>query len=216
MSLCVVIPAYNEEATIVRVINSVHNYCDCVVVNDNSKDSTAALAKKHGAHLVSHKSNKGYEASLYSGLTWARDNGYTRVITMDGDDQHPYSALSKYDNLLQNSVSVVFGVRDRKQRFAEIFIAYLTNFMWGIKDPLCGMKGYNIEALNLITKDYKQESIGTKFALIPIIEGYSFSQVKILTKNRPMGPTRYGDGIKINFFMISSFIKFFYLTLSRK
>ena len=70
--------------------------------------------------------------------------GFKYVITFDADDQHDPKIITNFLNSLKNGSKVVCGIRNRKQRFAENIFSLYTNFRWGIKDPLCGMKGYSI------------------------------------------------------------------------
>jgi len=85
-----VIPAYNEQGKIGRVVNKIPKYvCDgIVVVNDCSTDRTAEEAASAGATLVNHPVNRGVGAAIRSGIDYALSNSYDAVVVLSGDDQH--------------------------------------------------------------------------------------------------------------------------------
>lgn len=88
--LTLLIPAFNEEATIGRVVGEVRRHCgeilhEVLVVDDGSSDATAARAEESGARVIRHDENRGYGAAL---LTAIRAAGTEYVLTMDGDGQH--------------------------------------------------------------------------------------------------------------------------------
>ena len=63
----IVIPAFNESATIAKIVEAVTKYGVPIVVDDGSTDNTGILASKAGASLVSHRCNHGYDTALDSG-----------------------------------------------------------------------------------------------------------------------------------------------------
>ena len=70
-----VIPAYNEEASIKDTINKIRRYvsnCKIVVVDDGSNDRTKDIAKRGGVKVISHSTNKGYGAALKTGMLAAK------------------------------------------------------------------------------------------------------------------------------------------------
>src|SRR3954451_10190206 len=86
-----VVPAYNEEGTVARVVTAIHEQApqfDVVVVDDGSTDSTAQLAERAGAKVVRHPFNLGIGGAVQSGFTYALEHGYDRLVQIDGDGQH--------------------------------------------------------------------------------------------------------------------------------
>ena len=74
LQTALIIPAFNEGATLERVLASVEKAglgCEVVVVNDGSKDRTAEVAKACGATVLSHPFNLGYGAALQTGYKYA-------------------------------------------------------------------------------------------------------------------------------------------------
>jgi dolichol-phosphate mannosyltransferase len=86
----VVIPAYNEQGKVRRVLAKIPpNLVDGVlVVDDCSSDQTASEAKTAGALVVSHGRNLGVGAAIRSGIDYALVNGYDIIAILSGDDQH--------------------------------------------------------------------------------------------------------------------------------
>ena len=87
----VIIPAYNEEENIVRVVdNLINNYgqLDYVVINDGSRDNTAKLCREHGYNLVDLPVNLGLAGAFQAGMKYALVNDYDYAIQFDGDGQH--------------------------------------------------------------------------------------------------------------------------------
>jgi dolichol-phosphate mannosyltransferase len=90
LRVLIVVPAYNEQGKIGRVVTKIpkHLYDGIVVVNDCSTDDTAGEAEGAGATLISHSVNRGVGAAIRSGIDYAITNNYDVVVVMSGDDQH--------------------------------------------------------------------------------------------------------------------------------
>jgi glycosyltransferase involved in cell wall biosynthesis len=86
----VVIPAHNEQADIVRVLQEIHAACslDVVVVDDASDDATVRLARGAGAHVLPLAVQLGAWGASQAGIRYALQAGYSSVLTMDADGQH--------------------------------------------------------------------------------------------------------------------------------
>lgn len=89
----VIIPAYNEETNIVKVLDDLEQpeiaaIADVLVMNDASSDATNWIVKARGHALVTHVFNLGYGSALQLGYKYAIRRGYQYVIQMDADGQH--------------------------------------------------------------------------------------------------------------------------------
>jgi glycosyltransferase involved in cell wall biosynthesis len=93
--ICVIIPAYNEEAVVSSVVSSVQGrgYLT-VVVSDGSTDQTAELARKAGAVVLQHPINLGQGAALQTGIEFALLQGSEVIVTFDADGQHRADEIS--------------------------------------------------------------------------------------------------------------------------
>ena len=86
-----VIPAYQEAARLGDVLQAVGRSgagCEVVVVDDGSRDGTAEVAERAGAHVLRHPFNLGYGAALQTGYKYALERGAAVLVQMDADGQH--------------------------------------------------------------------------------------------------------------------------------
>lgn len=113
MKLAVIIPAFNEEKNIGKVIKEVKKNVDCViVVDDGSSDKTALIAKEKGATVLSHLVNCGQGAAIKTGSDWAAKKGADIIIHFDADGQHSANDIKNLTQpLLQGEADITLGSR---------------------------------------------------------------------------------------------------------
>ncbi len=139
LRVCVVIPAFNESSVIgdvvkdvVKTFKSTPYSTEIVVVNDSSKDNTAAVAKKSGATVINHILNTGAGGATATGLSYAQQNNFDIACTMDADGQH-------------DSKDVVEGVHQIIVRKADLLIgSRLINNQGMSKVKVLGNKGLSL------------------------------------------------------------------------
>ena len=109
----VVVPCFNEGASIADLVTEVRQHLPLViVVDDGSTDDTSAVAAAAGATVLSHASNLGKGAALKTGLSAALTRGFEWVLTMDGDGQHrPQDLPAFFCRAEQPDVRLVVGNR---------------------------------------------------------------------------------------------------------
>lgn len=109
----IVIPAYNEEKYIGRVLKKVGQITsNIVVVDDGSSDSTRVKISRYPVHYLKHKVNLGKGAALKTGCEYVFGRlGGQAVIFLDSDDQHDPEKLPDFFRLLQAGHQAVFGER---------------------------------------------------------------------------------------------------------
>jgi len=99
----VIIPCFNEETEIEGVVAAVKRFVPLViVVDDGSKDQTAARAEASGALVVNHTRNCGKGVALRTGLETARKLGVAWAFTLDGDGQHAAEDIPAFFRCAQN------------------------------------------------------------------------------------------------------------------
>ena len=108
-----IVPAYNEKKRIGSVVRSLFEHVDkVVVVDDASKDSTAAIARDAGAVVLSHGINRGQGAALETGHAYARKVEADFVLHFDGDGQFDVGDIVPGLEKLKNSkADILFGSR---------------------------------------------------------------------------------------------------------
>lgn len=170
----VVIPCYNEEATIGSVILKSKKYAKKVlVVDDGSKDDTAEIAREAGAIVISHMKNMGKSAAIKTGFKYALENDYEFVVTIDGDGQHNADEIPTIlGNVMNNGHDISIGYRSGNRtempgwrKIGKRVLDYSTSFGSGgiVTDSQCGFRAFNRKALEAITpkldgKDFTVES----------------------------------------------------------
>jgi glycosyltransferase involved in cell wall biosynthesis len=93
--LLAIVPAFNEEATVLDVVTALRERgLDVLVVDDCSIDNTAKRAVLSGAKVIRLPVNLGVGGALRAGFRWAIDHGYDSVVQVDADGQHPTHQIS--------------------------------------------------------------------------------------------------------------------------
>lgn len=198
ISLAIVVPAYNEGSSIESVILGVKKYGQVIVVNDASSDDTAEIAKNAGAIVVNNEINCGYDNSINNGLQVALSHGFEYAITVDADGQHDPEDIPIFIESFRQGYKLVIGVRPGYQRWAEWVFALITKIIWGLKDPLCGMKGYSLGLIKATSFPYQYDSVGTSVALMLLGHPDApFDQKRINIRSRN-DSSRFGGSLKGN------------------
>ncbi|HEX9723179.1 MAG TPA: glycosyltransferase, partial [Vicinamibacteria bacterium] len=86
MRICGLVAAFNEESTIVSVVEGARPFLEAiVVVDDGSSDRTAELAERVGARVLRHGENLGKGVAVRTGLAHVLQQDFTHVLFIDGD-----------------------------------------------------------------------------------------------------------------------------------
>ena len=113
VAITALIPAYNEEKSIGRIVEDTRRYVqNVVVVDDGSTDGTVKAAINAGATVLRHERNRGYGSALATGFTYFRNNGGGIMIVLDGDGQHNPSDIPRLVKpVIDGQADVVIGSR---------------------------------------------------------------------------------------------------------
>ncbi len=190
-STTVVIPAFNESATIAGVIRSVKPFVDkIVVVDDGSSDSTGDEARAVGATVIRHEHNSGYDASLNYGIRFAFANGADIAVTFDADGQHAsYDIPRMLKPIISGKADLVIAEPSGKKRLGEALFALYTSMRFGIRDPICGLKAYHKDVYQKIGHFDTLGSIGTQLTIEAVKSGFRLVSIPI-----NLLPRQEGDG----------------------
>jgi glycosyltransferase involved in cell wall biosynthesis len=173
-SYLAVVPAYNEQGTVPDVVRSIHDAApdfDVLVVDDGSTDSTAERAEEAGARVLRHPFNLGIGGAVQSGFAYAQEQGYRRMIQVDGDGQHDPAEIGRLmvamdeDRSLDMICGSRFLTRDRdyvapvSRRTGIHIFAFLLSRIVGqrVTDPTSGFRLYNRRAIALFARDYPHD-----------------------------------------------------------
>src|SRR5690606_18590404 len=168
---CVIIPTYNNEKTLSRVLNKTLEFTsNIIVVNDGSTDSTAQiLAGYPQITLINQPKNMGKGMALRAGFRKALDQGLTYAITIDSDGQHfPDDIPVFVDEISKNGEALLIGDRNmeqdgipKKSSFGNKFSNFWFWFETGIKlaDTQSGYRLYPLESIpkKLYTNKFELE-----------------------------------------------------------
>ena len=173
---CVIVPTYNNERTIVDVLQRIRAYTrNIIVVNDGSTPATmqtisAAFDASEMPEIVDYTPNKGKGYALMQGFRRAMELGYRFAVTIDSDGQHfPEDIPTVMDGHLTNKNALVVGSRNltadnmpTKNTFANKFSNFWFHLQTGIRleDTQSGYRVYPLEQINLkwpITPRYEAE-----------------------------------------------------------
>ena len=152
-NFAIVIPAYNEEATIYAVVQVALKQCEkVIVVDDGSIDKTIEKLSGLPVTLIKHEVNKGKAASLWDGFMAAIDAGVDAIITIDGDGQHSAEDIPLLlDKAAEYPKDIIIGARlaDKSaipakryyaNKFANFWIAWAAGYP--IADSQSGFRLY--------------------------------------------------------------------------
>ena len=109
-----VIPAYNEEKNIERVVKRLKEEfpeLDYIVVNDGSRDKTASICRERGFHLLDLPVNLGLAGCFQAGMRYAYEKGYAYAIQFDGDGQHRPEYIAPMERKMREGYDIVIGSR---------------------------------------------------------------------------------------------------------
>ena len=197
-SLAIVIPCYNESATIGEVIRGSVAQGDVFVIDDGSTDASGQIAIEAGATVVKTPGRLGYEKVIDLGLRTALDRGYERIVTIDADGEHDPAFVKQFREQLENeAIELVVGVRDKPQRLAEWIVCGYCRWRFGLKDVLCGMKGYSRSLIELYFQDGRSNLVNTLPALLWLLQGNECFQIPISGKVRRDSP-RFASTLRAN------------------
>jgi glycosyltransferase involved in cell wall biosynthesis len=203
----IVIPAYNEERNIAKVLRALRE-CgypdDVVVVNDGSADATLRVVREEGGRAISHPVNLGYVRALFTGMRFALARDYDYLIFLDGDGQHDPKQVKdlKAAALREGGPDIVIGSRFVKdtgydaplgRKLGMLLFSWLTAIIGGrrIYDTTCGFKLIKRPALRTLAKqlfgDFHSEMI-----IFSLIAGYRVEEVPVNVSEREFGTSMYG------------------------
>ncbi|MDX1699934.1 MAG: glycosyltransferase family 2 protein [Melioribacteraceae bacterium] len=170
MRTAAIIPAYNEEKSISKVIKSLPQdlITEVIVVNNNSTDRTAEIAQNEGATVL-FESFQGYGASCLNGIEYCNAKGYEIILFIDGDfSDYPEEAEKLITPILKNGYDFVLGSRRLGKRekgalpiqsqIGSIIAGILINFFWKFKytdlGPFRAIKVSSLNDMNMQDKWY--------------------------------------------------------------
>ena len=198
----VIIPAYNEEESIKKVVESVYmqniKNCDVLVVNDGSKDNTYNEAKKTKAKVIDAPNNLGIGGAVQTGYLYAKKCGYDIAIQLDGDGQHDPKYIKELIKEILDGNDLVIGSRFvEKTKYEQTFfrmlginmISAVTKLMTGFKiyDTTSGYRAVNKNIIEEFANSYPYDYPEPCTNMHMIKKGYKIKEIPVEMKQRETG-----------------------------
>ncbi len=207
MNILIIIPAFNEEATLRNVVLGVRRslpQADILVVNDGSTDSTTRIAREEGVLVLDHPYNMGIGATMQTGFLYASRGGYDLAVQTDGDGQHdPDSLPSLIQPIVEKRCNLVIGSRYLseggfkstfpRQLGIKFFTSLLRIFIGKrVTDPTSGFRAMDRKVIGLFSEEYPSDYPEVEALVSAHKAGLTFQEVKTTMRNRQGGTSSIG------------------------
>lgn len=164
-NILVVVPAYNEEESIVTTIDELTTVApqyDYLVINDGSRDNTRSICRKNDYCMLDLPANVGLTYGFQAGVKYALRHGYDAVLQFDADSQHEARFIEPMvSQMITEKADIVIGSRFLEKRrglsarmIGSRLISLFIKLTSGetIFDPTSGMRLYNRNAMNFFNR----------------------------------------------------------------
>lgn len=212
MKTLVIVPAYNEQDSIVNLIKDVTKYgYDYLVINDCSTDDTKYLLDSNKINHLDLPINLGIAGVTQVGFKYASDNDYDCVINIDGDGQHLPEYMSLLIKEIENGHDYVVGSRfvSEKKPFTArmlgsrlICLAIFLKTGKKVSDPTSGMRALGKNVIKDFAKSMNYYA--EPDALCHILHsGLKVKEVQVTMKERETGVSYFHSPFKSIYYMLS-------------
>jgi glycosyl transferase family 2 len=214
MTVLIVVPVFDEAATVGAVVAAARAYGPVLVVDDGSRDGSAEIARRAGAEVIRHPRRRGKGEAILTGIAAARERGASAVVTLDGDGQHRPSDLGLLlDAARARRRTIVVGGRlggadalppDRLNaiRLAGFFV----NWACGLRlhDTQSGFRVYPIELFDDVRPRRGGFVLETEVLVAAVARGWRVHEVPVAALARARQRSRFrpiSDGVAIGSYL---------------
>ena len=194
-----IVPAFNEEANIVSAVEDLRACApqvDYVVVNDGSRDATAAICREKGYPMIDLPVNLGLAGAFQAGMRYAVEHGYDYALQFDADGQHSAAFVGNLvDAACERGANVVIGSRFaavKKPVSARMAGSMLISAMIfattgkRIQDPTSGMRLFDSSMIRLLADEPDLGPEPDTLALL-MRRGAKVAEVQVQMRDRVAG-----------------------------
>lgn len=219
--ILVIVPAYNEEKSILQVSNDIKKLdsVDFIIINDGSTDNTALICIKNSLPHINLVHNLGIGGAMQTGYKYAFDNGYDIAIQFDGDGQHDWEYISALIRpLLTKKDDLVIGSRfidtfkegyksTKMRRLGIKIISFIIKLVTGrtICDPTSGFRACNQKIIKLFANSYPTEYPEPESITKVLKSNYSVKEIPVKMHERKTGTSSIKTW-KTIYYMINVFL----------
>lgn len=214
MRILVIIPAYNEAASILDTVKSVENAgYDYIVVNDGSTDGTLAVCQANGLNVLNLPQNLGIGGAVQAGHKYAQRHGFDVDVQVDGDGQHDPAYIPILIDALQNGHDLAIGSRFlgvtegfKSTWLRRVGITWLSKeieLLTGkmITDPTSGFRACGKRAIDFFCRAYPSDYPEPESIAVALQNGLSVSEVPVEMRERQGGKSSIG-GFSSVYYMV--------------
>jgi glycosyltransferase involved in cell wall biosynthesis len=218
-----IVPAFNEEGSVGRVIDEIRGFdpdFDIVVVDDGSRDRTAAVAAGRGAHVVRLPFNLGIGGAVQTGFRFAHEHGFELAVRVDGDGQHDPAQLSALlEPVLAGEADIAVGSRFasaggyRSTRSRRLGIGILARTVSAlvrqrVTDPTSGFQALNRRGIALFAADYPHDYPEVEATVMLFKHRLRLKEVPVAMRERAAGRSSIG-AIRSVYYMVKVLLAIF-------
>lgn len=207
------IPAYNEEKNIEKVIKKIlvfRKLIDFLIINDGSDDRTQKIVSKYkNIKLINNYKNIGYSKTIQKGIEYAIKKNFDFLITIDADNQFDYRQVILNYISYSKKFNLILGIRKDHRRLFEIVFGIITNMLMNVKDPMCGAKGFDLNILKKLNKVKDPAIFGLENVIIMKNFNIKVKELKIKIFKRKDN-SKIGNLFLGNLKILYAIFKFFY------
>lgn len=216
MKILLIIPAYNEQDSILNTIADIKDNggdVDYIVINDCSTDATKSILRQSEVPFLDLPINLGIGGGVQTGYRYAQENNYDIAIQFDGDGQHCAAYLQDLiAPIVAGDADITIGSRFiRKEGFQSSGIRRLgINFLSSLIYLLCGTKIYDVtsgmravnkEMIAFFAREYAQDYPEPEAILAASLAGARISEVAVQMRERSGGVSSI-NALKPIYYMI--------------
>ena len=202
MKKLVIIPAYNESASIKETVEQIRKKAqgfDYVIINDCSTDNTREICESMHYNIVNLPVNLGIGGAVQTGYKYGIRHGYDLAVQVDGDGQHDPEYLLEMAEYMQKSrVDMVIGSRFiRKEGFQSSsarrigikYFTFLIRLLTGktVTDPTSGLRMVNRDIMNFFAHDYPKDYPEPESVVAVLRSGKRVEEIPVIMRERNGG-----------------------------
>jgi glycosyltransferase involved in cell wall biosynthesis len=224
-SCLAVMPAYNEEATVGRVVAAMRRavpQLDVLVIDDGSTDATAQRAEHAGAQILRMPFNLGIGGAVQAGFKFAHEHGYDYMVQVDADGQHDPGELHKLFAAMESHdrADMICGTRFAtetgymapisRRTGIHLFAFLLSRLLrQPVTDPTSGFRLYNRRAIGVFARDYPHDYPEVEAVLMLHHHRLTMREVPVRMFPRGGGVSSIGGSGKSFYYMVKVLLALF-------
>ena len=204
MKILVIVPAFNEEASLPGVISDLKKHClraDVLVVNDGSRDGTSRVAHDLRVKVLNLPFNLGIGGAMQAGYRYAANHGYDTAIQFDGDGQHCACEIDKLlKPIAEGKADLAVGSRFLEpsgyrapivRRMGMSIFSFVLWHILGLRltDTTSGFRAANRKVISFFSRSYPEDYPEVEALVLVHRVGLRIAEVPVNMRERTGGRT---------------------------